>query len=116
MTYQCTVFGGAATVWRGTAFDCSFINNEIVIFHDINYTSQNPLTCNNGAIIGQVVRAENDSYTSQITVQISDELNGTTVVCAHDNGTDSIEIGSAILDITTGTAGICMFAVKNYNL
>ena len=102
MTYQCTVFGGAATVWRGTAFDCSFINNEIVILHDINYTSQNPQTCNNGAIIGHVVRAENDCYTSQITVQVSNELNGTTVVCAHDNGTDSIEIGSAILDITTG--------------
>ena len=73
-------------------------SNEIVIFHDINYTSQKPQTCNNGAIIGHVVRAENDSYMSQI----SDELNGTTVVCAHDNGTDSIEIGSAILDITTG--------------
>ena len=104
VTYKCTVFSGAATVWRGTAFDCSFINNEFVIFNDINnYTSQNPQTCTNGAIIGRGTGVENDSYTSQITVQISDELNGTSVVCAHDNGTDSIEIGSAILNITTGT-------------
>ena len=104
MTYQCTVSGSGATVWKGTAFDCSLSSNEFVIFHDINYTSQKPQTCNNGAIIGQVVRAENDSYMSQITVQVSDELNGTTVVCAHDNGTDTIEIGSAILNITTGSA------------
>ena len=106
MTYECTVSGSGsgATIWKGTAFDCSLISNEFVIFHDINYTSQKPQTCNNGAIIGQVVRAENDSYTSQITIQVSDELNGTTVVCAHDNGTDSVEIGSAILNITTGSA------------
>ena len=33
VTYQCPVFGGATTVWRGTAFviDCPFINNEIYI-------------------------------------------------------------------------------------
>ena len=96
--------GSGATVWKGTAFDCSLSSNEFVIFHDINYTSQKPQTCNNGAIIGRVVGTENDSYTSQITVQVSDELNGTTVVCAHDNGTDTIEIGSATLDITTGTS------------
>ena len=77
VTYQCTVSGSGATVWKGTAFDCSLSSNEFVIFHDINYTSQKPQTCNNRAIIGRVVRTENDSYTSQITVQVSDELNGT---------------------------------------
>ena len=56
-------------------------------FHGIDYTSQLPQTCNNGAItIGHAVRAENGFYTSQFIAQISDELNGTTVVCAHDNG------------------------------
>ena len=68
----------------------------------MRYTSQKLQTCNNGAIIGHVDRAENDSYMSQIIVQISDKLNRTTVVCAHDNGTDSVETGSATLDITTG--------------
>jgi hypothetical protein len=97
------VFGSGATIWKGTAFDCSLTNNELTIFHSINYTSQKPQNCNNGAIIGHAIRAENDSYTSQITIQVGDEyLNGTTVVCAHDNGTDSIEIGLAMLNITTG--------------
>ena len=76
-------------------------------FHGIDYTSQLPQTYNNGAItIGHAVRAENGLYASQFIVQISDELNGTTLVCGHDNGTDLV-VGSAILNITTGTA-CCM--------
>ena len=105
-TYQCSVSGSGATIWKGTAFDCSLTNNEFAIFHSINYTSERPKTCNNGAISGHALKVENGSYTSQLTVQISDELNGTTVVCAHDDGTNSTEIGSAILNITTGTAAI----------
>ena len=99
--YECTVSGSGATIWKGTEFDCSS-NNEIIILHSINYTSERPKTCNNGAIVGRAVRTENDSYMSQLTVHISDELNDTTVVCVHDNGTDSVEIGSAVLSITTG--------------
>ena len=103
--YECTVSGNGATVWKGSAFDCSLPNNEITIFHTINYTSERPQTCNgNGAIIVHAIGAENNSYISQITIQVSAEFNGTTVVCAHDNGTDTTEIASAILNITTGTA------------
>ena len=102
--YECTVFGSGATIWKGTAFDCSLTNDEFAIFHSINYTSEKPKTCNNGAITGHAVKVENGSYISQLTVQISDELNGTTVVCAHDDGTSSTEIGSAMLNITRGTA------------
>jgi hypothetical protein len=94
------VFGNGATVWKGTAFeDCSLTNDEFIIFHSINFTSEKPLICNNGAISVHAIRAEDDSYTSQITMQV---INGKTVVCAHDNGTDSIEIGSAVLNITAG--------------
>ena len=99
VTYECTVSDNGAMIWKGTAFDCSLTNNELAIFHTINFTSQRPLPCNNGAIVGRAVKAENDSYKSQITIQVSDELNGTTVVCAHDNGTLSTEIGSAIIAI-----------------
>ena len=104
VTYGCTVFGNGSTIWEGTAFDCSSTNNEFIIFHSTNYTSQKPQTCNNGAIIGYAIRAENGFYTSQITIRVSDEFNGTTVVCAHDNGSDTMEIGSAMLNITTGIA------------
>ena len=114
VTYECTVFGSGATIWKGTAFDCSETNNELTIFHSINInsTSERPKTCNNGAITVHAIGADNDSYTSRITVQISDELNGTTVVCAHDNGTDTIEVGSAVLSIITGTATSVFLLLK----
>jgi hypothetical protein len=60
-----------------------------------------PKYCDNGAIIGRAVGAENDSYTSQIIIQVSNEFNGKTVVCVHDDGTNFTEIGSAMLHITT---------------
>ena len=103
MTYECTVSGNGATIWKGTAFNCSLTNNELAVFHTVNFTSQRSLPCNNGAITVHAIGAENGSYKSQVTIQVSDELNGTTVVCAYDNGTLSIEIDSAILNITTGT-------------
>jgi hypothetical protein len=98
------VSGNGATIWKGTAFDCSSINNEFTIFHSTNDISEMPKYCSNGAIIGRAVGTKNDSYTSQITIQVSDEFNGKTVDCVHDDGTNFTEIGSAILNITTGTA------------
>ena len=105
LTYECTVFGGGATIWKGTAFDCSLANNEFVIFHSINYTSQRPQTCNNGAITGRAISTENNYYTSQLNIQVNDTkyLMNTTVVCAHDNGTDTIEVGFAMLNFTAGS-------------
>jgi hypothetical protein len=100
--YECTVSGNGATIWTGTAFDCSSINNEFTIFHSTNDTSEVPKYCSNGAIIGRTIGpAENDSYTSRITIQVSNEFNGKTAVCVHDDGTNFIEIGSAMLNITT---------------
>ena len=98
--------GNGATIWNGTAFDCPLTNNELTIFHTIttSFTSQRPLPCNNGTITVHAIKAENGSYKSQITIRVSNEFNGTTVVCAHDNGTLSTRIGSAILNIITGIA------------
>jgi hypothetical protein len=77
-----------------------------------------PKHCSDGAIIGCAIGpAENDSYTSQITVLVSDELNGETVVCAHDNGTNFTEIGSAILNIMTGIiVCYCSYSVATFTI
>ena len=95
--------GGGATVWKGTAFDCPLADDEVIIFHRMNYTSQRPQTCNDGAIIGHAISVENDIYKSQLNIQVNDTEN-TTVVCAHDNGTHTVEIGSAMLN--TGSYSI----------
>ena len=78
--------------------DCPLTNNELIIFP----TSKRPQTCNNGAITGRIIRADNDFYISQLTIVINEEIDGTTIGCVRDSGMHSVEIGSTMLNITTG--------------
>lgn len=97
--YECTVTGGIATVWKGTAFICPSIDNEIVLLH----SNESAETCNNGAITGRVINAENGSYTSQLMVRVGPEMNGSTIACAYDNGNRGTPvIDSTLLTVTKG--------------
>ena len=99
--YECTVTGGIATVWKGTAFNCPSNGNEIVLLHA--HSTESAETCNNGAIIGRVINTENVTHTSQLMVRVSPEMNGSTIVCAYDNGDmDTPVIDSTLLTITQG--------------
>lgn len=115
--YECTVVGEGATIWKGTAFECAATNNEIVLFHEYsNGMSSNQRACNNGTIIGRIIRAENGTYTSQVTVVVRPEMASRSIQCIYDSidGTTT-EIGSAILAITTGSyymhADACIAAI-----
>ena len=99
--YECQVLGEGATFWKGTAFDCLVTNNEIILFHSINSTSQRE--CNNGAVTGHLIHADNNLYTSQLTVRVSSEMIGRSISCIHDSGGATNAIGSSLLNITTGT-------------
>ena len=62
LTIECTITGGVATVWRGTAFQCVSRSNEIILRHSGFRESYNPAgTCNNGAIIARALGVVNDS-------------------------------------------------------
>ena len=101
MLYECTVSGGGLTIWRGEAFDCPGTNNEIQLFHGINSTRE----CSNGNITGSLTSTQpNESpYTSQLTVRVGPDTNGTTIECIHDDGGNRNEVGSAVLNVTSGT-------------
>ena len=106
LTFSCTVLGGVATLWKGTAFDCTERDNEILLRHgkfaDPEGTSGG---CNLGAIVGTSVQVEGtDCYTSQLSVNISDGLNNKTVGCIlnSDSGMP-IVIGETSLSVITGT-------------
>lgn len=58
--------------------------------------------CNNGTIVGQIIREENNSYTSQLIVLMTPDLIGRTVECAANNGTEENLIGVTTLLLTTG--------------
>ena len=100
--YECTVTGGIATVWKGTAFDCQSADNEVVLLHNTNSTSLTAETCNNGAITGRVIKVESGNYTSRLMVRVSAEMNGSTIVCAHDTGMDTLVINSTVVTVTKG--------------
>ena len=97
--YECKITGSGATVWRGSAFNCPATGNEILFLHS---SSDTEATCNDGAISGRIIRAENGAYVSQLTVSVSAEMIGTIISCFHDSrGTQNL-IGSSLLTLTTG--------------
>ena len=106
IVYECTIFGGAATVWGGSAFNCPGTNNEIVLLHNADSTVQG--SCSDSKIVASIIRVDNNSsaYTSQLTL-ISNNVSTTTisgqnVTCSYDSGGGETEIGVSLLAISEG--------------
>ena len=97
-SFQCVVMGGGATIWRGSGFECAATNHEIALIHRVGTQRK----CNNGAIVGRVIRTENNHYISQLNVTVNSQLNGSSIICAHDGGEATNIVGSSLLIITTG--------------
>ena len=97
-TYICTVVGGIITVWSGTAFDCP-ANNVILV--NGQYSGGTAIgTCTSGAIIGNGTSVDTSGaepcYTSELSVTISANMDGQTVMCSRD---DVTLIGSHSLQV-----------------
>ena len=111
---ECTVAGGGATVWRGSAFsDC--IGNRLVLRHS-QFESQGILgVCNNGRIIGRNINTISDSdgikYISQLIIQLDENgtLEGRVVECVHSSGIQITVIG-------THTIIACTQGIKNVDI
>ena len=56
--------------------------------------------CNDGAITGQIIRTENNTIISQLTVSVSAEIIGTTISCFPDS--EATQIHSSVLALTRG--------------
>ena len=93
LSFQCTVTGGHATVWQGSAFDCANSNNEIQFGHN-QFNNTSTKSCNDGIIVGQSLYIEDNNYTSQLTITITTNMTGKTIQCAHDDGTSEKFIGN----------------------
>ena len=96
--YECRISGREATVWRGTAFNCPVTGNGIILFYNSEVIERD---CNNGAMIGRTIRAENNTFISQLTVSVSAEMIGMNISCYH-YGSTQILIGSQLLTLTSG--------------
>ena len=103
---ECTVVGGILTVWTGSAFDCLNLPNEIILHHS-RFEGEKFKVCNNRTI-GHSINTTSDSdgikYISQLIIQLDEsgtlDLEGRTVECVHDNGTDDIVIGTYVISYT----------------
>ena len=101
MVYECTVTGGIFTVWGGSAFECA--GNEITLSNS-EFGSVPPpaAVCNSGNIIGRGITQQNNCYTSQLNVTLSEGLIGRTVTCGIDNGAQLITVDNII--VTTSSS------------
>ena len=60
-------------------------------------------TCNyNGVILGRITSYMGDSFTSQLIVNSSLDLNGKEIECAFDDGTNRITVNTNTVRIRTG--------------
>ena len=104
LTYECTVMGGpgGATVWRGTALNCTMSDHEIVLLHSRFESDTGTLRmCSNGAIVGRSLRVENNGgYISQLNVTVSSDMIGESIECAHDHDGATDMIRSSTLTAT----------------
>ncbi len=90
--------GGGVTVWSGTAFDCPSTNNIKVLAHALFSGGTAAATCTSRAISSNGTSVDTngaeDCYTSELSVTISANMDGQTVVCTRDTttviGTDSL--------------------------
>ena len=98
LIYECSIAGGGVTVWKGTAFDCHDQRNEVSFLHS---RFNGSLRCSGAdrELVARTLSVESNCYSSQLNVTVSSNLNGTSVKCVYDNGTDEIEIGSENVNI-----------------
>ena len=98
---------GGTTVWKGTAFDCPSSSHEIILLHSRFKNERGThKACNNGTIVGQSLRVENTSYTSQLNVTVSSNMIGESIKCVHDDGKVATSVESSTIIPTTGTYNI----------
>lgn len=107
LTFNCSVNGGVATVWKGSAFKCMPTNNEIVLLHSRSNGSVNG-TCNEGDITAyaelEVLYSNKDKYFSQINVTATFPfaVSMFTVICFCDNGTIETVVSNWTVSISSG--------------
>ena len=111
VTYECTVIGnyGGFSLWIGDFFRCSSGKQIIELLHSHDGTvTFNDQTCNNGEVVGRIVRVENGSFISQLNVTLTNNTAGRTIECANDNGTSIRRIGLLNLPIGSVCSILCM--------
>ena len=102
LVFECTVDGDGGTFWQGTALqEC--LQNRILIRHS-QFRGDGHIDVNScgasGTIVVRTISAVNNSFTTQLTITVNQQLNGSTIECTSDSGR---YIGSSQILLKTGT-------------
>lgn len=99
MQLTCIAFGRGSTVWGGTAVprECG----DRILRHS-QFSEGVIISCPDGSIVAESLSDDNDCYTSQLTVTIRPEINGTSITCKYDNGSQSFLLGEYTIIVTSG--------------
>ena len=109
LTYECTVMGylSGTIVWTGTAPNCP--NDEMLLVHryfphqDVIFES-----CN-GTIVAQSLSVQDNLYTSQLSVTVTHEAAGKTIMCFYDDDiiTNASQFSTQIPGIKRAVIHVC---------
>ena len=105
LTYECSVVGSGSTVWEGSAFQCSGINHNFIVFRHSQFhnSPEKPQgVCNNGGIVARAIGVVDNNYISQLNVTVSPMINNKTVKCVYDSLHSSTIVGSATITLAAG--------------
>ena len=115
-TYKCTVMGGVATLWTGSALYCRGLYNQVVLRHSHFYNEISYL-CSNRSIVVRGLTVEGNSYISQLTITVAPKTAGETVMCVGHNRWNTTVQPSLMIPTTGLSSSIyCksrIFCVKN---
>ena len=96
----CTAVGGGTTVW--TVGQQCMIQLDHLQFAARGVNRSCPGTSGTQVATGRSLSVVGNCYTSQLTIVITSDLNGTSVSCGHDNGTNTESIGTYQIILTSG--------------
>jgi hypothetical protein len=106
LVVECTITGGSGvvTVWQGTIFD-GCLNEKITLRHSgfISGIEIQESCGARGPVVGRSASVAGGSFTSQLLVNITEDLFGRTIECANESGQI---VGSKQIDTSSGKA--CM--------
>ena len=107
----CSVIGGVNTVWTGSAIADQCNGGTIILRHS-GFPETVKQSCNSEAVVGQSLLSlsniSSNCYTSQLSISVTNDLNGADIRCQIDNTTQPFpEVGQYNISLTSGTA-ICI--------
>ena len=104
LVVECSVMGGSATVWQGTALEQCMHNTEkgIILRHSqFHVPGKNSGSCANEAIVARAIGVVNNSYVSELSVTVTPEMNNKTVECVQSSNISEPAIKTIIITVVS---------------